>query len=304
MTIVVRKAPAFATVQDLGRIGFRASGVPRSGAMDVQSLLTLNALLGNRSDAAGIECALTGGEFEFTAPCAFAIGGAQLVGTLNGNAVDAYRAHRAKAGDVLEIESITDGRFLYVAFAGGLDLPVVMGSRSTYVPGTFGGLEGRRLKSGDTLVVRTMDKKRARLVTNSLPLNLRPQRAGPIRIVVRESPEILLDAEWSVSAASDRTGYRLEGTAVLFGASITSEPVCPGVIQLPTSGEPIILMADAPTIGGYRILATVISADLGVLAQMAPGAVAHFESVTVEAAQREAGSAAERIEAVRAWALS
>lgn len=304
MTVVVRKAPAFATVQDSGRVGFRASGVPLSGAMDAQALLTLNALLGNASDAAGIECALTGGEFEFESPCAFAIGGAQFTAALNGNPVDAYKAQRAATGDVLEIGNIANGRFVYVAFAGGLDLPVVMGSRSTYTPGGFGGLEGRRLRNGDSLSVRAIDKRRARLVMNSLPIALRPPTAGSVRVVIRDSPEILLDAEWKVSAASDRTGYRLDGTAVIFGASITSEPVCPGVIQLPPSGEPIVLMADAPTIGGYRILGTVISADLGLLAQMTPGVVTRFESLTVEAAQREAGFAAERIEAVRTWALS
>jgi allophanate hydrolase subunit 2 len=137
-----------------------------------------------------------------------------------------------------------------------------------------------------------------------LPATLRPSRHNAVRVVTREHPELLLDAEWHISPACDRTGYRLTGTAVLFGASITSEPVCPGVIQLPPSGEPIVLMADAPTVGGYRILGTVISTDLSALAQMTQDSTVSFESIGIEAAQRLAVENAERIQSVREWALA
>ena len=271
--------------------------------MDLASLDTLNALLGNTSTAAAIEWALTGGEIEFTERVTFAIGGARATLRLNDRPVDSYRAHHCKPGDALVVDSIDDRRFLYFAFAGGIDTPVVMGSRSTYVPGTFGGLDGRRLKTND--VLRTSSISRARHhIADPLPQSLRPSiTSGPVRFIPRGTPDELTLSEWTLSAASDRTGYRLAGQGVIGGASITSEPVCPGVIQLPPSGEPIILMADAPTVGGYRILGTVITADLGSLAQLATGAPVSFEAVSVQEAQRELLKDVERIEQIRTWTL-
>jgi biotin-dependent carboxylase-like uncharacterized protein len=301
--MIVKRAPAYATVQDSGRRGFMASGVPRAGAMDLLALETLNALLGNSPGAAAIEWALTGGEIGFAERVTIAVGGAAAMTSLNGRVIEPYRAYSCNAGDVMAIDSITGGRFVYVGLAGGLDLPIVMGSRSTYVPGAFGGLEGRRLKSGDTLSITKSSRARHH-ITAPLPESLRPAiNAGPIRFIPRDSADELTLSEWKLSSASDRTGYRLSGQAVIGGASITSEPVCAGVIQLPPGGEPIILMADAPTVGGYRILGTVISADLGRLAQLAPGALVLFEQVTVEAAQRALAVEAERIEQVREWTL-
>jgi biotin-dependent carboxylase-like uncharacterized protein len=302
VSIVIRRAPAFATVQDIGREGSRASGVPRSGAMDVAALQTLNALIANEPSAAAIEIALTGGELEFTEATVFAIGGAECDAQLDGNDIESYRVYRALTGSTLTIKGIATGRFAYVVIAGGLNVPQLMKSSSTYVPGAFGGYEGRRLRNGDTLDVRSDSARRKRIVMDRLPSQLHPPAHDTTRIVVRESPEILLDSEWRISSACDRTGYRLDGTATLFGASVLSEPVCPGVIQLPPSGEPIILMADAPTVGGYRILATVISSDLGSLSQMTQGTTMQFESVSVETAQRAAIENAERIQSVKAWA--
>ena len=303
MSIVIRRAPAFATLQDLGRDGALASGVPRSGAMDLIALETLNAMLGNGANSAAIELALTGGEIEFTDAAVFAIGGAECDAQLDGNEIESYRVYRALTGSTLAIRSIRSGRFVYVACGGGLSVPQLMKSSSTYLPGGFGGYEGRRVANGDKIAV-SKDSRRRPIVLDPLPSHLRPLANQSTRIVVRESPEILLDAEWKISSASDRTGYRLEGTATLFGASVLSEPVCPGVIQLPPSGEPIVLMADAPTVGGYRILGAVISSDLSALSQMTQATSVQFESVTVEAAQRAAIENAERIQSVREWALA
>ena len=280
-----------------------ASGVPRSGAMDRVSLDTLNALLGNSADAAAIEWALTGGEIEFADRVTFAIAGAGATLRLSGRDVEQYRAYHCRPGDTLAIESIDDRRFLYIAFAGGIDNPVVMGSRSTYIPGAFGGIEGRRLKNGD--VMRTSSVSRARHhIADGLPHSLRPViKSGPVRFIPRGTPDELTLSEWTLSSASDRTGYRLAGQGVIGGASITSEPVCPGVIQLPPSGEPIILMADAPTVGGYRILGTVVTADLSSVAQLPTGAPVSFEAVSVQTAQRELIRDVERIEQIREWTL-
>ena len=280
-----------------------SSGVPRAGAMDLPALSTLNALLGNPANSAAIECALTAGEFELEERVTFAIGGALGTARINDREIVPYRAYTSRAGDRLAIDAIAPGRFMYIAFAGGINCPVVMGSRSTYVPGRFGGIEGRRLKNGDTLMTVPTSRTRHH-VADPLPPALRPQRrSGPIRFIPRGTPDELTLSEWTLSSSSDRTGYRLAGQAVIGGASIVSEPVCPGVIQLPPGGEPIILMADAPTVGGYRILGTVIASDIGRLAQLAPGEPVSFEIVSVESAQRELIADDERIAQIREWTL-
>jgi biotin-dependent carboxylase-like uncharacterized protein len=282
-----------------------ASGVPRAGAMDRQTLDTLNALLGNDSQAAAIEIALNGGEFEFREQTTFAVGGAVARAKLDGIAIEPYRAIRAAAGAVLTIEAITSGRFHYLAVFPGIMTEPVMRSRSTYIPGGFGGLEGRRLKTGDPLPTEGNNPQRRRHhVADPLPPELRPTiERDSVRYVARDDAPAFHAAPWAVSAASDRTGYRLSGRVIDGGASITSEPVCTGTIQLPPGGEPIILMADAPTVGGYRIIGAVITADLGVLAQLQPGASVLFESVTVDAAQRALRLDEERVERIREWSL-
>ena len=303
--IVVRRAPAYATIQDSGRRGFMASGVPRAGAMDRQTLDTLNALLGNDSQSAAIEIALNGGEFEFRDQTTFAIGGASADAKLDGITIEPYRALRAAAGAVLAIEAITSGRFLYFAVSPGIVTDAVMRSRSTYIPGAFGGFEGRRLKNGDVLPTDGANPQRRRHhVADPLPLELRPITArDTIRYVARDDAPEFHSTPWSISAASDRTGYRLSGPSIEGGASITSEPVCTGAIQLPPGGEPIILMADAPTVGGYRIIGAVVTADLGILAQLQPGASVTFEPVSVDVAQRALRLDEERIERIREWSL-
>lgn len=303
--IVVGKAPAYATVQDLGRSGFLANGVPRAGAMDTAALQTLNALLGNDDGAAGIEWALTGGQLNFTEKVTFAIGGADAEVTLGIMPLEPYRAYHAMPDDLLKVASIRSGRFLYIAFAGGVDVPIVMQSRSTYVPGAFGGFEGRRLKTGDTLFLGFNRAFNRPQVSDALPAELCPPSAlENIRYVPRlEDGLAPISGRFSISTASDRTGYRLAGELSVEGESITSEPVCPGAIQLPPGREPIVLMADAPTIGGYKIVGGVISADMGVLAQRVPGESVLLEPVTVQAAQRESAKRLEVIERVRQWAL-
>jgi biotin-dependent carboxylase-like uncharacterized protein len=271
--------------------------------MDLQALRTLNSLLGNPLDAAVMEWALTGGEIDFSDRSAFVIGGAAATARLNDVNITPYRAYRASPGDKLSIESIAKGRFLYLAFSGGIDVPEIMGSRSTYMPGAFGGIEGRRLKSGERLPTLPSQRRR-HLVLDSLPSALRPNyEARPIRFVGRGDASEITQGEFSVSSSSDRTGYRLAGQMIFGGASITSTGVCAGTIQLPPGGEPIVLMADAPTVGGYRIVGCVITADLGRLAQLTPGATAVFEEVTVDAAQRALAGEAQRLESIREWAL-
>jgi len=271
--------------------------------MDGWTLAALNEMLGNSRDAAGLEWALSAGELVFREPSTIALGGAEAECRMGGSAVEPYRALDAQPGDRLTVERIVDGRFLYIAVAGGIQCERVLGSRSTYLAGGFGGIGGRRLARGDTIPVQRRTGRQRHQIMDSLPENLRPRRRIPhIRAILRsdEARENVCCNEYRVSAASDRTGYRLEGPIVR-GASITSEPVCPGVIQLPPGGQPIVLMADAPTIGGYRIAAAVISADLGALAQLAPGETVRFKAVSVIEAQSALWRCEENLLAIRAW---
>lgn len=301
--IIVKRAPAYATIQDEGRRRFLSSGVPRAGAMDDVALATLNAILGNKASAAGIEWALTGGALAFSERAVFAIGGAVATVTLNQTPLEPFRAYAASPDDLLTVDALTAGQFLYLAFAGGIEIPLVMRSRSTYLPGQFGGIEGRRLRNGDTLPLMPRSPRQHH-VADPLPLALRRQMSGDrVRFVAADPSIPSIMGEWKISPSSDRTGYRLTGRISSEGASITSTGVCPGTIQIPPGGEPIVLMADAPTVGGYRVAGAVAMVDLGKFAQLTPGATVLLEPVTVEDAQRSLLQEAERIERVREWAL-
>lgn len=282
--IEIRRAPPFATVQDLGRRGHRAEGVPPAGAMDPDALRGLNRSLGNGDAAAGIEWALGEGTLRFNGPVTVAFSGAQ--GRLAGVPVPQHLPVRCRAGDELHLGLPSPGRFGYLAVRGGVDVPMVLGSRSTYLPGRFGGLAGRLLRDGDRLP--TGDQ----LAVEPAPLAAPP--ADPEIRVVRgpqgdlfdaESWERLLGGEYVVSAASDRMGYRLDGPSLRHAgpATLPSEPACPGAIQVPDGGTPIVLMPDGPTIGGYPKIAVVFSADLGRLAQLRPGSRPDFRLIELDA---------------------
>lgn len=297
------QAPAYATIQDAGRTGFLDSGVPKAGAMDLPALFTLNAMLASEPGCAAIEWALSGGEIEFERATTFAVGGSAGALSLSGFDIQPWRAYAAGPGDRLVVGAPVSGRFIYIAVAGGIHVPQKLGSRSTYLPGNIGGFDGRRLRSGDSIAVVDPPRRKRHQVTDPLPGELHPPaRSETVRYIARES--IDLRREWTVAAASDRTGYRLESPELQQGGSVTSEPVCTGVIQLPPGGQPIVLMADAPTIGGYLIAGAVITADLGVLSQKSPGEPVVFEPVGVNAAQRALEADADRVARVREWSLA
>lgn len=279
--ITVASAPPFATIQDLGRPGFRDCGVPPSGLADRDSGLALNAMLGNDPNAAMIEWAVAGGVLRFEADCAVAIGGAQAECFVDGRPIDTWTCSWIHAGAELRIGRITRGRFLLIAVGGGIDVPPVMGSRSTLLSAGLGGLEGRRLRKGDTLPIGDAWKPRAPRAT-----------AGPVKfdgtVHVARGPqaehfdsaawETLLGTEFSVSHASDRTGFRLQGSGLRcrFVAALPSEPTCIGAIQVPDGGEPIVIMQDGPTIGGYPKIAVIRSAWISRFAQLMPGERVRF----------------------------
>jgi antagonist of KipI len=293
--IAITHAPPYLTVQDGGRRHSRAFGVPQGGAMDLFALEALNSLVGNPPESAALEWALSGGSLKFESDCVFAIGGARVHARVAGDDVPPFTTFYARAGDELEIDRIIGGRFLYVAFAGGLDVAPVLGSRSTYLPGRFGGFQGRVIARGD-----------------SIPLGARPSSIPPagfacpaellpaytssvVRITRGTHADMFDDAAWRtftetiflVSHASDRTGYKLNGHALAHGiGSLPSDPGCQGAIQIPSEGTPIVLMADAPTVGGYPKIAVVSKTDMPVLAQRSPGESVRFELITVEQSQR------------------
>jgi antagonist of KipI len=296
------------TVQDLGRHGYRRYGMPVAGAMDPPALMLANLLAGNPPGAAGIEATLTGPEIEFTEPGAIALGGAGMRPLLNGQAVPLWRALRVRAGDRLGFEPADRGCRMYIAFGGGLDVPPVMGSRSTYLRAGLGGFRGRALRRGDVLPLGRVQKAARGWLTGkerALPRELVPlyDLGGPLRILpgpetgrlAFEGLKHLITGRFEVSARSDRMGYRLEGEPVLLkppGSDIVSSGLVRGTIQVPSDGQPILMMADHQTTGGYARIAVVASADLPVLAQLRPGDALCFRETGREEAERLAGERA------------
>jgi antagonist of KipI len=293
--ITITRAPPYLAVQDSGRRRARASGVPQGGAMDSFALAAANALSGNPLDAAGLEWALGAGSIKFERDAVFALSGAKVHATLSGQSVAPCTTVYARSGDELAIERISRGRFLYVAVSGGIEVPLILGSRSTYLPGHFGGYEGRTLKHGDALPLGA-PRSHSPTAGCHCAADLLPRYEMGIVHVTRGTHSNLFDeavwhtftdSEYKISAASDRTGYRLEGPALNNPvATLPSEAGCPGSIQVPGDGFPIALMADAPTVGGYPKIAVVAEADLPILAQRSPGETIRFELITIEQSQR------------------
>ncbi|HEU6450077.1 MAG TPA: biotin-dependent carboxyltransferase family protein [Gemmatimonadaceae bacterium] len=280
--ITVVKAPPFATIQDLGRRGFRDSGVPVSGVADRDSALRLNASLGNDPNAAMIEWAVAGGVLRFEVACTVAIGGAEAECSIGGRPPAAFRPVAVPAGAELTVARLVRGRYLLLAVGGGIDVPVVLRSRSTLLSAGIGGLDGRRLRTGDTLPIGSAKSGGG----EGWRQDQRVLRSGAI--AVRRGPQAALfgstgwsafiDAEFTISRASDRTGYRLEGRRIesAGGGTLPSEPTCVGAIQVPAGGDPIVLMNDGPTIGGYPKIAVIRSAWISRFAQLTPGARVRF----------------------------
>ena len=285
------------TVQDVGRPGYQRFGVPRGGALDAFALAAANALVGNPPDAAGLEVTLVGPVLRVAAEGLVACTGADLGFTIDGEPAALWQAHRVRPGQVLRFAGRRSGCRAYVAVAGGIAVPPVMGSRSTDIRARIGGVAGRALARGDHLPVGPLPADWRERAGLSLPPALRrhglPQ---PARVVLgpqddRFLPvafERLLGAPYRVSAQSDRMGYRLTGPRLVHrdGADIVSEGNAPGSIQVPGNGQPIVLLADRQTTGGYAKIATVVSADLDFLAQAAPGDRITFRAVDVATAHR------------------
>lgn len=279
--ITVVRAPMMATVQDAGRFGHRAIGVPPSGAMDSAAFAAANLCVGNAPGAAAVEIALGRGELRFETDGVIAVCGARLVAVIGERAVAPWVPIPVRAGDALRIDGVTDGQFTYLAVRGGIDVPLVLGSRSTLMFAQLGGYEGRLLRSGDVLSVGDAARGEPRRVPP-----LRPDSTLPIPIM--RGPQhgefgdpawrTLLETTFRVSRVSNRAGYRLEGATVVhqIPTDRPSEPTCVGAIQVPGGGEPVVLMPDGPTVGGYPKIAVVRERAIGTLAQRVPGSAVRF----------------------------
>jgi biotin-dependent carboxylase-like uncharacterized protein len=301
------------TVQDAGRKGFLASGFSPSGAMDLPAARLANLLVGNSMDMATIEMTLQGMRLRFGCDGVAALTGADFGARRNGTPVPTYRAFAVCAGDELTCGAAKSGCRGYFAVAGGFDLTPALGSFSTNLKCGVGGFEGRKLKAGDVLPLRCPHTPVARQSQRVLPVPPHLDETPRTNIVLRAVPgpqadcfgqagtETFFGSWYHVTPASDRMGIKLEGAKIAShsGSDIISDGIAAGSVQVPASGKPIVMMADRQTTGGYAKIATVISADLPLLAQARPGDAVRFVPVCVEDAQaiaREAAQALRRLE--------
>ena len=291
------------TVQDLGRFGYQRFGIPISGVTDAFALRTANALVGNPPDAPGLEATVAGPSLQFTTDALFAVAGGDLeprlyTADLDGWRVPLWTAVFARAGSLLEFGARKTGCRCYIAFAGGVSVPLFMGSASTYLSASLGGHRGRALQAGDTLSIGPSHVHFPSWAGRSVPIEKQPRyNDNPtVRIIMgphadhftAEACHRLVTEEYAVSTTSDRMGLRLKGPPLTHcGASeIVSCGIPLGAIQVPPDAQPIILATDRQTAGGYPIIATVLSCDMQMLAQCMPGSGrVRFEAVTLDEAR-------------------
>lgn len=295
--IVLRPGP-HTTVQDLGRHGWQRDGVPVGGAMDDVAARIANWLVGNAADAALLEATLAGPAIEITADTIVAVTGADMDARVGGRLLPPWFAQPVRAGETLELGAARTGCRAYLAFAGGIDVPSVLGSRSTYARARLGGLEGRALARGDVLQLKrapaTAPAQAASGGRRGVKVDRLRRRAGVVRVMpgpqlAQLTPfarEAFLGDAYVLTPDSDRMGLRFAGTRLGLRApvEVLSAGVATGTVQLPPGGEPIVLMADRQTTGGYPRLGEVATVDLPQLAQLRPGDAIRF----AEIAPREA----------------
>lgn len=286
------------TVQDQGRTGFQSLGVPVSGALDRISLAAANAIAGNAAGTAALEIAYQGPSLVVEADSVrVALAGAEApveVVSRTGEArrIPVLQSARLERGDALRVGALAGSAVAYLAVAGGIDVPLVLGSRATLTRAGIGGLEGRALRAGDRVplvlgAAPERDEQRLPRLDLAVPSRFRLVLGPQEDYFTQAAIETLLSAAYTVTPASDRMGMRLDGPllAHALGFNIVSDGIAPGTIQVPGNGLPIILLADRQTTGGYPKIATIISADLPALGRVRPGARLAFAAVSVEAAQ-------------------
>lgn len=309
MTVKVLSPGPLTTIQDLGRYGSQKYGVIVSGAMDSYSLRIANILVGNEESEGAMEITLFGTSLQFEKDTLIAITGGDLLATIDGENAPLWRPLLVKKGEVLKFKSAVKGARAYVSFAGGIAIPKVMGSKSTYLSAGIGGFHGRVLQKNDSFqcgvmnemsqsIIHKIKAKNGYLtwsVNYNLLINLHQSQV--IRVLKgtefsrfdSRSQKTLFADPYILTTQADRMGSRLKGSPLLLDKEfeLLSEGVTFGTIQVPSNGQPIILMADRQTTGGYPKIGQVISVDLSSLAQLQPGAAIHFVESSLEEAVNE-----------------
>lgn len=320
MAIKVLHQGLATTVQDLGRPGYFHLGIPLGGAMDRLALRAANLLVGNDEGAAGLEAVFIGPRLEFTSEATVAVTGAEMPVKLDGEPREGWTSFKVKAGQVLSFDYLKSGARIYIAVSGGIDVPVALGSRSTYAIGALGGFKGRPLAAGDQLPVGAGEGAAA---GRSVPEALRRRPGSPAELrvlpglywhrITEESGRNFFADEWKVAPEADRMGYRFRGGRKLdfvprrqpFGAGSDPSNIVDscypyGSIQVPGGTEPIILHRDAVSGGGYFMLGTVISADMDLIGQLQPHTPTRFVKVDMEHALRARAARASLVDDIRA----
>jgi biotin-dependent carboxylase-like uncharacterized protein len=321
MAIKVLKPGLATTVQDLGRPGYYHIGIPLSGGMDRHALAAANLLVGNEEGAAVLEAVFMGPELEFTEDALVAITGAELPPKLDGKPRETWTSFKVKRGQKLSFDFLKQGARGYIAIAGGIDVPLVLGSRSTYALGALGGFKGRKLEAGDELSVgkaatpvkdgRTVAKD-LRGLPAAMPTELRVMPGLYWHRITETAGNGFFSDTWKVAPEADRIGYRFKGGKPLefvpreppFGAgsdpsNITDACYPYGSIQVPGGTEPIVLHRDAVSGGGYFMVGTVIAADMDLIGQLQPNTPVRFVKVGMNEALSARKSRAELLGKLR-----
>jgi biotin-dependent carboxylase-like uncharacterized protein len=321
MAIKVLKPGLATTVQDLGRPGYYHIGIPLSGGMDRHALAAANLLVGNEEGAAVLEAVFMGPELEFTDDALVAITGAELPPKLDGEPRETWTSFKVKRGQKLSFDFLKQGARGYIAIAGGIDVPLVLGSRSTYALGALGGFKGRKLETGDELPIgkagapvkdgRTVAKD-LRGLPAAMPTELRVMPGLYWHRITETAGVGFFGDTWKVAPEADRIGYRFKGGKPLefvpreppFGAgsdpsNITDACYPYGSIQVPGGTEPIVLHRDAVSGGGYFMVGTVIAADMDLIGQLQPNTPVKFVKVGMDEALAARKSRAELLGKLR-----
>ncbi len=305
MPIKIKSAGLATTIQDLGRPGYFHLGIPMGGAMDRLALRAANMLVGNDEGAACLEAVFMGPELEFLQDMQIAVTGGELPPKIDGEPQETWTALDVKKGQTLSFDYLRAGARAYIAFSGGIDTPMALGSRSTYAIGALGGMNGRAIQPGDLLP--TGSDFASRTAGRSVPENLRRRPLNPTELrvlpglychrVTEQALNTFFSDTWRVAPEADRMGYRFQGGTPVefvdrhppFGAgsdpsNITDACYPYGSIQIPSGTEPIVLHRDAVSGGGYFMVGTVISADMDLIGQLQPNTEAHFVKVNMHTA--------------------
>lgn len=289
--ITINKAGLFTTIQDLGRWGYQQFGMTVAGAMDQFAMRVANMLVGNDENEAVLECTFLGPEIKFDCEEIISITGANMNPKINGEPALMWTSIKVNPGDILTFTGVISGLRAYIAFSRGLDVPEIMGSKSTFIRGKLGGLEGRKLQDNDEINLRERPLKEtgSYLSKDLIPVY---EKDSVVRVIMGpqddyftdEAIETFLNSTYKVTSEADRMGYRLDGPKIEHktGPDIISDGIVFGSIQVPGHGSPIIMMGDRQTTGGYTKIATVITPDLSLLAQMGPGWNVKFKKISVE----------------------